>query len=311
MVTVSVVSAFYNRAEHVDRSLESLLAQDFDDYEVIVCDDGSTDDTLARLQRHAADPRLTVIGQANAGFVAAMNTMIAQAKGRYIAVHGSGDISLPTRIARQAALLDSDDRIGLVSCGILARGSVYQPEGWGKPGPQPLRATMLRGNIFSHGEVMFRKDLFDRVGGYRPLFRFAQDRDLWLRIGLHADYAVVPEMLYERFNLEGSVSRSADKVILQKRLSEFAALCARTAGPDGRDLIDRHGPQAFLLAERQKDLAHQLWRLGLGFARRGDAGGARALLQAAHSEYPSLRTIMGSWLAKTPETAMVWRLLRR
>ena len=111
MTRVSIVSAWYNRADHVATSIGSLLAQTHDDLEIIVCDDGSTDATLAELRKFD-DPRLIVQTQANAGFVTTMNRMIASATGDYIAVHGSGDESLPERIARQAAVLDEHPEIG-------------------------------------------------------------------------------------------------------------------------------------------------------------------------------------------------------
>ncbi len=283
MTRVSIVSVWYNRADHVATSIESLLAQTHDDLEIILCDDGSTDATLAELRKFD-DPRLIILSQANAGFVVTMNRMIASATGDYIAVHGSGDVSLPERIARQAAVLDSDPDTGVVSCWIEARGDIKRPRGWDKDEAQPLRSVALEGNPFSHGEVMFRRSVFEAVGGYRPIFAFAQDRDLWLRMGLHTGYRVVPETLYRRFNLPGSVSRSGDKVILQKKLSAFAVQCARSVDAGYGDPVDRYGASALLLAERSSRLAYDLFRLGIGAWRRGETHEAATLFKAAARE---------------------------
>lgn len=310
MTRVSIVSAFYNRADYVADSVRSLLDQTHADLEIILADDGSTDGTLAELRRFD-DPRLTVIGQDNAGFVTTMNRMIARATGDYIAVHGSGDLSLPDRVAKQAALLDANPGVGVVSCFIRARDETHKPAGWDQPLPVPLRAQMIRFNPFSHGEIMFRKNLFDQVGGYRPLFRFAQDRDLWLRMGRLCGYGVVPEALYERYNLPGSVSRSPDKVVLQKKLASFAVDCAHSVDAQGRDMVDRHGELALLLAERNPTVGRQLARLGLGFVRRGDVDGGKALLHAAARESNGPIPIIAGLLSRLPSASPLWRLLNR
>ena len=309
MTRVTVVSPFYNRGGVVDQSVDSLLAQTHADLQIIVADDGSKDDTYARLSRYS-DPRLTVFTQPNAGLVATLNRMIGMATGEYIAIHGSGDISYPDRIARQAALLDSDPRIGLVGCRVRAGDRISEPHGWDVPGPHSLADVMLKPeNRFTHGEMMFRKSLFDRVGGYRPAFRFAQDRDLWLRLGEHTDYGVVPDILYERFHLESGVSRSAEHVVLQKKLAFFAVQCAVARRSGRPDPIDRHGVHAFLLAERNPHAARQLLRLGLGFARRGDHDGARFMFEAAERESTGILRRVAYRLSRFGTSSAVWRFV--
>lgn len=310
MTRVTIISAFHNRAEHIRDSVQSLLDQTHDDLEIILCDDGSTDETLRELQAFS-DPRLIVMTQENAGLVETLNRMVARASGEYIAVHGSGDISLPERIARQASLLDADDRVGVVGCLLERGGGIYRPEGWDRTGPQPLFETMLRDNPFTHGEVMFRKSLFDKVGGYRPVFRYAQDCDLWFRIGRHADYQIVPEVLYQRFNLTESVSRSPERLVLQRKLAAFAGQCAKTTDGEGRDLVDRYGELGLMFAQPQRATANMLARIGLQFVRRGDVAGGRALLHSARREHANLVTFVASALARIPENSRFWKVLSR
>lgn len=284
MTRVSIVSVFYNRAAKVEETVACLLAQTHGDTEIILVDDGSTDNTLAEMHRCAEGTAIRVIGQANAGFTAAVRHGVEQATGDYIAIHGSGDVSLSERIAKQAALLDAHPDAVVVGCAMERNGVLYRPAGWGK-GIQPLRTTMLNENPLTHGEVMFRRSVYDAVGGYRPLFRFAQDRDLWLRMGRHGGYLIHPDVLYHRVNMSDGVSRSPEKIMLQKKFSAFAAYCALTVDDQGRDVLDRQGLAALLLMPRTRAVGAILFRLALGFLRRGDVARGREVLRFAADEF--------------------------
>jgi glycosyltransferase involved in cell wall biosynthesis len=293
---VTVISAYYNRQDYVDRSVASLLAQTYPALEIIITNDGSRDATGAALDRFAGDPRLRIIHQENAGLVATMNRMIAEAKGEYIAVHGSGDISLPERLAKQAALLDSDPSIGIVGCWRQLNGKVNGPQYADPATATPLLPLLYQRNPFSHGEVMYRKSLFNQVGGYRPLFSVAQDRDLWLRFARHAHYAIVPEVLYERTEIADSVTGNAEKIWQQRKLSAFAIHCAQNLDGQGRDLIDRYGTAALLYVPPSSKVARELARLGLSRLARGNHSGGRFLLDKAVAERVSPITL-AAWLA--------------
>lgn len=90
---------------------------------------------------------------------------------------------------------------------------------------------------------MYRRDLFDRVGGYRKFFSFAQDYDLWCRMSGHSRFHVIPEVLYRRkIGVPGSVTASAEKLILQKYCSSFAAYCHAERLQGRPDPLDQSGP---------------------------------------------------------------------
>lgn len=304
---VSVVSVFYNRGVLLDETVRCLLAQTLGDIEIIVVDDGSSDDTAARL-RAIDDPRIRALIKPNTGFVNAMNQGVAMARGEYVAVHGSGDYSFPDRIARQAAFLDANPAVGVVGCRWRAPNRDIGPVGAVERGP--MRAVMLQRNPFTHGEVMYRRALFEQVGGYRELFRFAQDRDLWLRMGRHCDYAVLPDVLYERRFLDDGVSRDGHKLFLQKKLSQFAVQTATAAGPDGVDWLDRYGPAAFLFTRRTGHVARKLTLEGLRWLRDGRIEGARFLLEAGLREHRSAYTLMGALLGRASASSRLLPLAR-
>lgn len=184
---VSVVMGVYNAAPTLVASLDSILAQQGVEFEFIVVDDGSTDATAALLAARAvSDPRLRVVRQSNAGLTRALVAGCALARGRYIARQDADDVSLPGRLRAQAQYLEAHEDDVLVGCdyelvgpgGELLRvhrgatdgaSDLLDRHGRAVPGPH-------------HGTVMFRRDAYERVGGYRPAFYFAQDIDLWSRL---------------------------------------------------------------------------------------------------------------------------------
>jgi glycosyltransferase involved in cell wall biosynthesis len=281
---VSVVSVFYNRVQHVRDSVASLLAQTYANLEIIIVDDGSTDGTAEELSR-IADPRLTLIRQPNQGFTRAMNTAVRASRGAFVAIHGSGDISYPNRIVLQARLLQSRPEIGIVGALVenedMLRGGITlrRPKGKG-----PLAKRLLGATPFTHGEVMFRRELFDRVGGYRDFFTYAQDRDLWLRMSRHTDFAIVEEPLYRRRRLEGAVSTNVESLILQTYLSDFAIQCARSRDDQGRDLVDLYGRHALFLRRRSPALAHRLATDAIRWMVMGEMAGSKRLARVAREE---------------------------
>nr|WP_136250263.1 glycosyltransferase [Ningiella ruwaisensis] len=246
---VSICVAQYNRADRIKSSIGSLLNQAFDDFEVIVVDDGSPDPAVQVELQKLSHERLTVVRQENTGFVGAMNHAIRLAKGEYIAIHGAGDISLPLRIKTQSEFLDKHSDVGLVSClfdNVVMDGK-YAGKRNSRPKPHVVTKDHLLAfdNPFSQGEVMFRKVLFDKVGGYREYFKYAQDRDLWLRMIDHTKMRIIQEKLYERgiFVTDG-VAASIEKTMLQKYLASLARDCYEQKLSGKGDLVEKYDVHA-------------------------------------------------------------------
>lgn len=283
---VSAVTVYYNRGDQVEESIRSLLDQTHEDLEIIAVDDGSTDDTLERLQSFR-DKRLRVISHSNRGFTASIIEAVKISTGEAIAVHGSGDISFPDRIRRQAELLASRPDVGVVGCLVenvnlvTGRKAVY-----GKLiDSEPALDQLLRGNVFTHGEVMFRRSVYDAAGGYRPLFKFSQDYDLWLRMAPLTRFALVREVLYRRFTLPDGVSASYEKRIVQQYLAELARQCAEIARSGGVDPIEAHGVHGLFFRRRSARLARMLLKLGLeALLDNRDAGEVKRILGLSLNE---------------------------
>ena len=255
---VSVVSPYYNRQEHVYESVQSLLEQTYDNLEIVIVDDGSTDETYRRLCSFD-DPRLRVIHQANQGVVGALRTAIDASQGEIVAVHGSGDISYPQRIEKQVALLQARPEIGVVGCYVKNVNTVNGYTTILKNNSRAATTESLKTrNVFTHGEVMYRRELYEQVGGYRFFFRYAEDRDLWLRMRLHTEFDDVEEVLYERFLLPDGVGLDLEKSMIQGYLADFAGQCISYREKYGVDPVDLYGEKAAFIRHRSRPLARRL-----------------------------------------------------
>ncbi|MFE0756220.1 glycosyltransferase family 2 protein [Inquilinus sp. NPDC058860] len=236
---VSIITVYYNRGDLVADSIESLLSQTHRTIEIIAVDDGSTDDTYDRL-RAFDDERLTVVRHQNQGFVGSIRKGIEMAGGQVIAIHGSGDISHPDRIARQLAVLEQRPDVGVVGCYVENRNLLRKQSTLHMPkvGPDAGR-QLAEANFLTHGEVMFRKRVYDAVGGYRTFFRQAQDRDLWLRMSEQTGFHIVPEFLYTRFiRSDGVTGARPERLAAHILLSSLAVHCYEARRRNEPDPLD-------------------------------------------------------------------------
>jgi len=299
---VSIVCAWYNRPDYLKDTLDSLLAQTATSFEIVLVDDGSTDARVRQILANYNDPRLLIIHQANAGFVTAIRNAISRSHGRYIAIQGAGDTSEPERIARQAKALDIDPQLGVIGClrrhESVTAGKITMLGTHGKPGRALLSDFLEGGNPFSHGEVMIRREAYDQVGGYRPFFMLAQDRDLWIRIaGAGWRMANLADVLYVRRNFTGDgVSTNKSKMYLQQAFSSFARQCHYDRARDGRDAIDLYGAAAGLLRRPHPALARASAKIAIQSLYTGDIADARLYARRAVQEKKTPQTI-AAWLS--------------
>lgn len=179
---VSVIIPTYNRAWILREAIESVLAQDFKDFELIVVDDGSTDDTGKILDDYKGD--LVVIRQSNTGVSAARNRGIDAAAGRLLAFLDSDDLWLPRKLSTQVAFFESNP-----SAVINQTEEIWIRNGV-RVNPK-IRHHKFSGMIFerslalclvSPSAVMVKRSLFDEVGRFDEALPACEDYDLWLRI---------------------------------------------------------------------------------------------------------------------------------
>jgi glycosyltransferase involved in cell wall biosynthesis len=193
MARASIIITCYNLGAFLPEALESALAQTYDDFEVLLVDDGSTDPaTIALLDRLPAHPRLRVLRSKNQGVARARNYGIREASGEYILPLDADDRIMPTYLARAVAVLDRHPEVGFVGCHYRTFGVrevEYRPAAYALP-------DLLVENVVPIASV-FRRNCWEDVGGYCPEVKF-EDWDLWLGI-MERGYSarVIDDILFE------------------------------------------------------------------------------------------------------------------
>jgi glycosyltransferase involved in cell wall biosynthesis len=195
--TVSVVIATYNYGAFLPKALDSVLTQTFADYEIIVVNDGSTDNTDEVVKPYLEHPKVRYYKKANGGQATAKNLGISKAKGEYVAFLDADDFWLPEKLERQLKLFRENPAVGVVYSAIRTVG----PEGEEVPFEMPacVRGKILKrlyGNSFiCFSSSMMRRELFEKYGVFDESFGMAIDYDLWLRLSLVTEFDFVPEPL--------------------------------------------------------------------------------------------------------------------
>jgi glycosyltransferase involved in cell wall biosynthesis len=193
-LNLSVVMPVHNAAAFLDESLGSILRQTFTEFEFVILDDASSDESWKILEGWARrDRRIRLIrSAARLGPVGSSNAVVREARGTYLARMDADDVCHPTRLERQLALLCGSGDIALVA-------TLYNcVDAGGRPTRPRDRWRLVRRSQFSpfpHGSIMFSRRLFEDIGGYREACVFWEDLDLYHRLGQRGRILVLPEAL--------------------------------------------------------------------------------------------------------------------
>lgn len=182
---VSVVLPVYNGEAYIREAVESILAQTFGDFELIVINDGSKDRSGEILRELAArDPRVVLVERPNAGLVTTLNEGIARARGEFIARMDADDVARPERFALQHARLIAEPELGVLGSfiQIIDKVGSFIRLGDYPVCPAETAQFLEHGCPVAHPTVMMRREAVLKAGGYRKVFSHCEDYDLWLRI---------------------------------------------------------------------------------------------------------------------------------
>lgn len=224
---VSVIIPTYNRADTICRAIDSVIKQTHPHTEIIVVDDGSTDDTPAVLSRYR--DRIRVVVQKNCGPSIARNRGIALATGEIVAFLDSDDYWLPTKLERQLDLMDKDQSVVccLCNCTVLYKdGSTTSTFQIAKSVPDctsglwvnPAAVLLTRFLLFSQA-VAIRRGILERVGYFDETLRFGEDYELPLRLALEGPWAIIRDELVI-YHAAGQGSWSETAIREQVRLRQ-------------------------------------------------------------------------------------------
>jgi len=226
-VRASVLIGAYDSGSTLRRAIDAILAQTVADLELIVVDDGSSDDSadIARAAA-AADPRVRLLSMGrNVGIARSLNAGIEAARAPFVAVQDADDYSDPARLERQLAVLEGDPGVAVVGV------RMHEVDGAGRPlAPRTsfaagdVRGALLRFNPIPNTAAMFRRDAVLEAGGYDPCYRYAMEYDLWLRLADRWRVVTLEDALATRVMGGANVAARAERA----QTAEAIAIRVRT-----------------------------------------------------------------------------------
>jgi glycosyltransferase involved in cell wall biosynthesis len=305
---VSVITPAWNAAAHLRETIASVRAQTFVDWEWLIVDDGSTDETVAIVEESvAADPRIRLLKQSHAGPSTARNLAMAAAAGRYCAFLDSDDVWYPEFLQAQVDVFSRHPDTGLVTGNGYFLGGPFD----GRPA-RPLAAgravLTLRDLIEDECSVfimtVFRREIFETIGGFDEAQWTSEDYDFWLRAALAGFVFRRNPRPLGRYRVRGdSLSRNRIRMI-RGILQTFAKTRPHCpAGTAVRSLLDaqvRRWESELLLEEGKEAL------------ERRDYSGAARRLRALRARGGSRLVGLTAWLAEhaPPAAVLVYRIRR-
>ena len=263
---VSVIVPTYNRASVLMEAVESVLAQTYPHLELLVVDDGSTDDTLERLQK-IRDERLRVIRATHHGAAAARNKGLSEAKGELIGFCDSDDLWVPEKLAWQVNYLEEHREIGLVYGDVMSfRGEDVETPSYFKERP-PLQGgvflELLQKNFIPNVSVLVRKNCLDQVGYFNEDLKTSEDYELWLRFCARFQVGFVSRVLVKVRRHAGNIT-SDDHSTCLNHLTVLNSMKKNFAGEIPKSVLRK----AYARTYRHMGYNHLLHR------RFGEARGA-------------------------------------
>ena len=220
---VSVVCAWYDRADYISDTVDSLLTQDFEGFEVIIVNDGSSDPSVATILNSYNDQRLRIVCQENHGFTHAITHAISISRAPYIAIQGAGDVSHPNRLKHQYALMEERPEISATGTGFRqVTPGASMAEYYVPPDPICDEKTLSRKMPFTHGTTMYRRHHYNESGGYDLRFKYCSDWDLFFRIVAQGSVVGIDVPLYERRAFPDGVTFAPHKKFQQLWFNERA-----------------------------------------------------------------------------------------
>lgn len=210
--SLSVLMPAYNAARYVQEAIQSVLDQTFDDFEFLIIDDGSTDDTVHMINEYKDSRICLVRNPENLGLVKTLNKGLDLVKGQYVARMDADDICLPGRFASQVAFMDSHPGVGVCGTWIEVFGTHSYVHKYPSE-PQAIKAGLFLGNQLAHPSVVMRRSLLAQHNlHYSEDWVHVEDYDLWQRASFCFDLANLPQVFLKyRMTEESICSKYGDK----------------------------------------------------------------------------------------------------
>jgi glycosyltransferase involved in cell wall biosynthesis len=302
MPGISVCIPTYNGARYLADAIDSVLRQDCGDFELIVCDNASTDDTPVLCARYL-DPRMRYVRfEQLVGQAANWNRCLELGTSEYLVLLHADDVLRPAYLGRAASVLASNPGVSLAHCSVQHIDEAGTPvflkrlydEPKVVPGDAFLKRLLVEGCLISPAGVMVRRRAYQAAGRFVEHVVWGVDWNMWMRIALQGDVAYVPETLalYREHSSSGTAAVSASARNGRDELWALEDVLARIP----RSRTDLHA----LRPEAVRQVAHRTWCHAEFACRRGFGRAARAGLRSALSIRPSMileGRVWGLWVA--------------
>jgi len=228
-IGISVIMSCYNSGCYLDEAIESILVQSFRDFELILIDDFSEDDTLAICYRYKErDERIKVLAlPVNSGAAFARNAGVKLANCEWIAILDSDDVAEPNRFAEQLKLAKSNSHLVLIgsNASLIDKNSRILRNYSYPTGDRVLKKRLHSMKAFPpHSSMIYRREVFHQVIGFNQRYIRSEDWDLWLRMSERGQFASVDKSLVKIRKHENNISNT-DNGMLQEKYGLIAAIC--------------------------------------------------------------------------------------
>jgi len=208
----SVVIPLFNKEKYIERAIASVLKQEFNNFELIVVDDGSKDGSVARVESFN-DPRLRLVRQSNQGEGPARNSGVKEACGKWVAFLDADDMWMPSHLACLKKAIDAFEGVGMVSSSSIEVENDIVPEMLGGLSQRVPRLVNYfseaskKIGVINSSSVAVRRDVFARVGGFEN-YKMGCDLEFWARVALEYPVAIIEELTSVYFRGTGGVMES-------------------------------------------------------------------------------------------------------
>lgn len=290
MARVSVVVPTYNRAATIFESIKSISVQTYRDFEIIVVDDGSTDNTKEVLASLCLRNEIRNFQQSNKGAAAARNKGIAEAQGEYIAFCDSDDLYVPEKLELQVKYLENHPECGLVYSDLMSfcGDQVVCPSYFAERRPYEgwVFEKLVERNFITNVSVMVRRKCLEEVGGFNESLRTSEDYEMWLRFTRKFQVGFIPKILVKVRRHPKNLT-SNEQEVYDNHLEVLELIRERCP-----DVSPRTMSKAF---------ARTFWGKGYDYFTRKDYSNARIYFKKSFKLSPSFGAIKYLFVLMMPD----------
>lgn len=225
---VSLIMSVYNGEAFLKDTIDSVLSQTFKDFEFVIVNDGSVDNSLMIINQFLSkDPRIKLVNNSkNLGLTKSLNIGIQHSTGEYIARLDAGDFSYPDRFEQQVKFLDQNSDIGLVGTWayIVDDKRKKLKELKYPTDDRIIKKDLIKYNPFVHSSIMFRRSIATQIGFYNEEYFYAQDYDLYFRLLPIMKFANIPSFLveYRRYAKSITSTKNREQVLFANKARKYA-----------------------------------------------------------------------------------------